>query len=299
MCSSVFLPCMRKRGPRCGGWWRIDRRCGGLCTRKPFQRGPSVFLASARMWSSLLQAFDAFVLPSRKEGLSIATLEAQAAGLPSVVSEGVPEEAVVVALSRAPGFGSSQVPAQMSADTLTALQGRMLPRMAAFRARGMLKLRGILWNLPEKYCAHGANICIRELNSGGHRCLAWQNCLKTAWYASLRRTPLPYGFQGSLSSFGVSVVQFSYCQYAASYLFGLYRTCLRSTSAGCPIRLLPPLQGHAALASAAVVRGQLRVVSRVVRTIRDSGVTHKVSFGSPWKSASLYSLPTCAHLERD
>ena len=45
---------------------------------------------------ALLQAFDAFVLPSHREGLSISTIEAQAAGLPCVVSEGVPEEAVAV-----------------------------------------------------------------------------------------------------------------------------------------------------------------------------------------------------------
>ena len=45
---------------------------------------------------ALLQAFDSFVLPSCREGLSIAAIEAQAAGLPCVVSEGVPEEAVAV-----------------------------------------------------------------------------------------------------------------------------------------------------------------------------------------------------------
>lgn len=38
------------------------------------------------------QAFDAFVLPSIREGFSIASLEAQAAGLPCLLSEGIPED---------------------------------------------------------------------------------------------------------------------------------------------------------------------------------------------------------------
>lgn len=59
----------------------------------------------------LLQAFDAFILPSRKEGLSIATIEAQSAGLPCVVSSGVPLEAIVV-----PELGR-QVPLSSSVET--------------------------------------------------------------------------------------------------------------------------------------------------------------------------------------
>lgn len=43
----------------------------------------------------LLAAFDAFALPSTREGLSMAAVEAQAAGLPTVLSTGVPELAVV------------------------------------------------------------------------------------------------------------------------------------------------------------------------------------------------------------
>lgn len=41
-------------------------------------------------------AFDVFVFPSLLEGLGLAVLEAQAAGLPAVVSTGVPPEAIVV-----------------------------------------------------------------------------------------------------------------------------------------------------------------------------------------------------------
>lgn len=42
---------------------------------------------------ALLQAMDVFVFPSLYEGLGIVTIEAQAAGLPCIVSEVIPEEA--------------------------------------------------------------------------------------------------------------------------------------------------------------------------------------------------------------
>ncbi len=43
----------------------------------------------------LLRAFDIFVFPSVKEGLAISAIEAQASGVPSLLSTGVPDEAVV------------------------------------------------------------------------------------------------------------------------------------------------------------------------------------------------------------
>ena len=43
--------------------------------------------------SDLLQALDGFAMPSLMEGLPVALVEAQAAGLPCVVSDGVSKEA--------------------------------------------------------------------------------------------------------------------------------------------------------------------------------------------------------------
>lgn len=53
------------------------------------------FLGARDDVPALLTAFDVFALPSYREGFAIALLEAQAAGLPCVVSTGVPDEAVL------------------------------------------------------------------------------------------------------------------------------------------------------------------------------------------------------------
>lgn len=46
--------------------------------------------------ASLLPAMDVFVFPSRFEGLGLAVLEAQAAGVPFVMADTIPQEAVVI-----------------------------------------------------------------------------------------------------------------------------------------------------------------------------------------------------------
>ncbi|MCC8104210.1 MAG: glycosyltransferase family 1 protein [Clostridiales bacterium] len=51
-----------------------------------------IFAGSRDDVSELMQAMDVFVLPSLYEGLPVVAIEAQAAGLPCVVSDGVPEE---------------------------------------------------------------------------------------------------------------------------------------------------------------------------------------------------------------
>jgi len=52
-----------------------------------------LFLGVKDNISELIQAFDVFVLPSLFEGLGIVAIEAQAAGIPCLVSEAVPNEA--------------------------------------------------------------------------------------------------------------------------------------------------------------------------------------------------------------
>ena len=48
--------------------------------------------------AELMQAMDVFVFPSLYEGLGIVVIEAQASGLPCVVSEGIPQEAYLTDL---------------------------------------------------------------------------------------------------------------------------------------------------------------------------------------------------------
>lgn len=54
-----------------------------------------IFYGPSHHVERLLWAMDVFVFPSHMEGLGIAAIEAQAAGLPVVCSEGVPPEALV------------------------------------------------------------------------------------------------------------------------------------------------------------------------------------------------------------
>jgi len=69
----------------------------------------------------LMQAMDVFMLPSRYEGLGIVLIEAQAAGLPSLASDAVPDEAAVTDLVRFIPLSES---AAFWADAALALKGK-------------------------------------------------------------------------------------------------------------------------------------------------------------------------------
>lgn len=57
--------------------------------------------------ADLMQAMDVFVFPSLYEGLGIVLIEAQAAGLPCVVSDTIPREAYLTDLVTAERLSSS------------------------------------------------------------------------------------------------------------------------------------------------------------------------------------------------
>lgn len=79
-----------QRGPP----WRARGRAAG-------DRGGGALLGAREDVPALLQAMDAFALPTRYEGFGIALLEAQAAGLPCFAPDGaVPREAAVTGLLR-------------------------------------------------------------------------------------------------------------------------------------------------------------------------------------------------------
>lgn len=58
------------------------------------------FLGVRQDVPDLLRAFDVFVMPSIREGLPVAAVEAQAAGLPCVLSTDVPEATVISDLTQ-------------------------------------------------------------------------------------------------------------------------------------------------------------------------------------------------------
>lgn len=58
------------------------------------------FLGARKDVDRLYQAFDAFVFPSRYEGLGLVGVEAQASGVPCIFSEAIPDEAYITELSQ-------------------------------------------------------------------------------------------------------------------------------------------------------------------------------------------------------
>lgn len=59
-----------------------------------------LFLGVRNDVPDVMQAMDVFVFPSRKEGLPVAAIEAQASGLPTLLSCGVPELAIASSFAR-------------------------------------------------------------------------------------------------------------------------------------------------------------------------------------------------------
>ena len=79
------------------------------------------FLGKRKDVPDLLQAMDVFVLPSRFEGLGIVGVEAQAAGLPCLVSDKVPRELVLTDLV---GFLPLSAGAEVWAEAVLETVGR-------------------------------------------------------------------------------------------------------------------------------------------------------------------------------
>ena len=104
----------------------------------------------------LMQAMDVFVFPSLYEGLGIALIEAQAAGLPCVVSDTIPQEAYLTDLVDSESLSA---PAEKWAEKI--LAKRAIPRTdrrAEIAAHGFditteaVKLQEFYLNAYEQNC---------------------------------------------------------------------------------------------------------------------------------------------------
>lgn len=81
-----------------------------------------VFTGARADVADLLQAMDVFVFPSRFEGLGIVVIEAQASGLPCVISDAVPDEAKITGLVH---VHSLQASAEEWAETILTYNPRI------------------------------------------------------------------------------------------------------------------------------------------------------------------------------
>jgi glycosyltransferase involved in cell wall biosynthesis len=99
----------------------------------------------------MLGAMDVFVFPSRWEGLGLVHVEAQAAGLPCVISDVLPEEADVVA-SLVRRVGVAESAATWAAAVLKNRSGRTAPRHAiAMLESGRFDIRKAVKELETVY----------------------------------------------------------------------------------------------------------------------------------------------------
>lgn len=80
--------------------------------------------------SAVLRALDAFVLPSFREGLSMAAVEAQAAGAPCVLSSGVPDEALL------PGTPKVRLPLDAGAEAWAQAVRQLVDQGETSRVQG-------------------------------------------------------------------------------------------------------------------------------------------------------------------
>ncbi len=111
-----------------------------------------IFYGTTDRVGGLYMAMDVFLLPSLYEGLGIAAVEAQAAGLPAVLSDEVPAEAVFeedvlrLPLGKGPGEWAEAALSEAAPRT----DRRRDVKEAGYDIADMGKTLDALWHLPER-----------------------------------------------------------------------------------------------------------------------------------------------------
>jgi glycosyltransferase involved in cell wall biosynthesis len=97
-------------------------------------RDKVILLGRYREIENLLQAVDVFLFPSIYEGLAIALIEAQTAGLPCIISDTIPEEAEVTDLFTRVAL--DKTPKEWAEIVVSGLQYERYGRKAEVQKRG-------------------------------------------------------------------------------------------------------------------------------------------------------------------
>ncbi len=98
----------------------------------------------------LMQAFDLFAMPSHFEGLGMAALEAQAAGLPCILSDHVPQETAVAADATFLPADDPDLWAEKMLDVLEATEERIRPDNAGLMAEAGYEITAAAEKLTER-----------------------------------------------------------------------------------------------------------------------------------------------------
>lgn len=103
------------------------------------------FFGSTDSVPAVLKAFDVFVFPSFHEGLAIAAIEAQACGIPCVLSEGLPESACIAQSNKRLSLGAGPVAWATAAVRLLAEPQDRLGSCELVRRAGFDAASTALW----------------------------------------------------------------------------------------------------------------------------------------------------------
>lgn len=114
------------------------------------------FVGSVGNVDEYLKAFDVFLFPSLYEGLGMAAVEAQAAGLPTLLSDSIPSKAMCTDLARPISLSDGPDEwAKAALESYEANRGRRADRVEQVRQSGF-DIKQVAMELCDFYSSHGS-----------------------------------------------------------------------------------------------------------------------------------------------